>query len=114
MKKAFFTLSMITALNTSAQNIYAQAAQNASDSLNAAGDKRNLKDTVVIAVFEKSDTVAVNYLGGNNRNYIRHYSGYVVLKGFADQKGKYVQQPKVVAVLDSRKKPAKKVIQILQ
>lgn len=107
MKKLLPVILIVASLTTAAQNTYAQAAQQAADITS------NAKDTVVVALYIKSDTVPVRYMAANNRGYVRLENGYAILKGFADSKGKYMQQPKISGVLNNRKKPVKQVIQIL-
>jgi hypothetical protein len=70
----------------------------------------------VVAVFEKTDTIPVAFLYKKGRK-VKYENGYAVRQGFKAERMKgmldWVQQPKLIGILDRRKRKAENVIQIL-
>lgn len=81
-----------------------------------AQDSIKSKDTAFVPVYEKYDTVKASFLYVDATNTVKYGEGSAILKGFAVKRGSgfsWAEQPKVFAVLDSKKQLVKKVLQIL-
>lgn len=81
-------------------------------------DTVRIKDTVYVPVylFRVTDTIPCQYLYEGSKKRIYKDRGFVLVQGVKVNNGKELQwaeQPNPVGVLDEKKRPVKKVIQIL-
>lgn len=95
MKHLFIAAALLVATSTNAQ---AQSAK---------------KDTVLVPVPMVFDTIRTNVLTTNKRRDVKMQPALVVVKGYKNQKGEWYERPAVHAVLDSKKRAIKNVLQIL-
>ena len=79
------------------------------------------RDTAYVPTYVRTDTLRRNFYYLQNGSPVVYFAenGYLIIAGYStrDQQGKWLQwtqEPQIVGVLDEKKKPARKVIQILQ
>ena len=78
-----------------------------------------LRDTVAMAVplYQVTDTLPGQFLYSNDRSYVRHGDGFLLVQGFkrVDEKGRLVwaDKPQVVGALTKQKKAVRRLLQVL-
>jgi hypothetical protein len=77
------------------------------------------KDTVTVVIVERTDTLRYSftcvYPGSSVVNYVEN--GYVIIKGLSSTPKKpytWAENPTITYAFDDKKRPVKKIVQIMQ